>query len=110
MAANLTMVRIATKLDDLFNEKIDISDVKTSDDDRSTFYSRAIAALSIMIQCGIDETLSGSCVTDGYHDMRYIMIVHRKSLFLCKASGEETGLAEYRRRRQALLHKESRGL
>lgn len=64
MAANLTMVRIATKLDDLFNEKIDISDVKTSDDDRSTFYSRAIAALSIMIQCGIDETLSGSC-----HDM-----------------------------------------
>lgn len=44
-------------------------DVKTSDDDRSTFYSRAIAALSIMIQCGIDETLSGSCVTDGYHDM-----------------------------------------
>lgn len=22
-----------------------------------------------MIQCGIDETLSGSCVTDGYHDM-----------------------------------------
>ena len=43
MAANLTMVRIATKLDDLFNEKIDISDVKTSDDDRSTFYSRAIA-------------------------------------------------------------------
>ena len=42
--------------------------------------------------------------------MRYIMIVHRKSLFLCKASGEETGLAEYRRRRQALLHKESRGL
>lgn len=32
MAANLTMVRIATKLDDLFNEKIDISDVKTSDD------------------------------------------------------------------------------
>lgn len=69
MAANLTMVRIATKLDDLFNEKIDISDVKTSDDDRSTFYSRAIAALSIMIQCGIDETLSGSCVTDGYHDM-----------------------------------------
>lgn len=33
MAANLTMVRIATKLDDLFNEKIDISDVKTSDDD-----------------------------------------------------------------------------
>lgn len=24
MAANLTMVRIATKLDDLFNEKIDI--------------------------------------------------------------------------------------
>lgn len=49
MAANLTMVRIATKLDDLFNEKIDISDVKTSDDDRSTFYSRAIAALSIMI-------------------------------------------------------------
>ena len=69
MAANLTMVRIATKLDDLFNEKIDISDVKTSDDDRSTFYSRAIAALSIMIQCGIDETLSVSCVTDGYHDM-----------------------------------------
>lgn len=35
MAANLTMVRIATKLDDLFNEKIDISDVKTSDDDKS---------------------------------------------------------------------------
>ena len=99
MAANLTMVRIATKLDDLFNEKIDISDVKTSDDDRSTFYSRAIAALSIMIQCGIDETLSGSCVTDGYHDMGIDAV-----------SGEETGLAEYRRRRQALLHKESRGL
>ena len=69
MSVNLTMVRIATKLEDLFQGKIDLSDIKEPNNNITSFYSRALAALSVMMQCGIDENLSGSCVTDGYHDL-----------------------------------------
>lgn len=69
MSANLTMVRIAAKMEDLFKGKIDLSDIREPDNNKSSFYSRALAALSVMMQCGIDENLSGSCVTDGYHDI-----------------------------------------
>ncbi len=69
MSTNLTMVRIAAKMEDLFKGKIDLSDIREPDNNKSSFYSRALAALSVMMQCGIDENLSGSCVTDGYHDI-----------------------------------------
>ena len=69
MPETLTMRRIATKIEDLFNGKINLSDIKNREKNKSSFYSRAIAALSIMMQCGTDEKLSGSCITDGYHDI-----------------------------------------
>lgn len=45
MPTNLTMTRIATKLDELFSGKIDLTDIKNSDEAQTTFYSRAIAGL-----------------------------------------------------------------
>jgi len=67
MPTNLTMGRIATKLDRLFSGKIDLSDIKNAEEAQTTFYSRAIAALTVVMLCGVDEEVSGKCITDGYH-------------------------------------------
>lgn len=69
MPTNLTMTRIAAKLDELFSGKIDLTDIKNPEEAQTTFYSRAIAALAIMMRCGIDEDTAARCITDGYHDM-----------------------------------------
>lgn len=69
MAANLSLVRIAAKLDEQLSGKIDLSDIRNPEEAQNTFYSRAIAALAIMMRCGIDADSSANCVTDGYHDM-----------------------------------------
>lgn len=69
MSANLSMMRIATRLDEILSNKIDLTDIKNEEEAQTTFYSRAIAALAVMMRCGIDEDGSARCVTDGYHDM-----------------------------------------
>ena len=45
---------------------IDLSDVGDKD---NHFETRALAAISIMIKCGLDEIQSAENVTDGYHDL-----------------------------------------
>lgn len=94
MSVNLTMVRIATKLEDLFQGKIDLSDIKEPNNNITSFYSRALAALSVMMQCGIDENLSGSCVTDGYHDLGIDAVYNdysQKKLFLVQSKWRSAG-------------------
>ena len=61
---NINITRIASKLDELFNEKIILS----NNEDKNTFYSRSVAALAVGIESGIDNSLAASSVTDGYHD------------------------------------------
>ena len=61
---NINMLRVATKLDELFDGKIVLADKE----DKNVFYSRSVAALAIGIESGIDYTLAASSITDGYHD------------------------------------------
>ena len=61
---NINMTRIASKLDELFDGKV----ILDSNEDRSMFYSRSIAALATRIESGIDNALAANSVTDGYHD------------------------------------------
>lgn len=64
---NINMLRIGTRLKELFSGKIDMSDFST--DNACHFETRAIAALALMIVCGLDAQQAGTHLTDGYHDM-----------------------------------------
>lgn len=66
---DLKTIRIQTKLDELFDGKIDLSDAKENEDKQNKYYSRAIAALAIVMQCGIDCESAAKTITDGYQDM-----------------------------------------
>lgn len=46
---NINMIRINSKLEELFSGKIDVLD---HPDELPIFYSRALAALAIMMECG----------------------------------------------------------
>lgn len=46
MPSNLKLIRIQTKLDELFDSKIDLSDITNTDERINAFYSRSMAAFS----------------------------------------------------------------
>lgn len=69
MSINLKVLRVQTKLDELFNGKIDLSDAKNEEEKENKFYTRAIAALAIVMRCGVEYDIAAQSVTDGYHDM-----------------------------------------
>lgn len=64
---NIQVNRIAGKLKELFDGKIDLSDVKTENQEL-TFLSRALALYGIIMNtdCTVEDVLNSS--TDGYHD------------------------------------------
>lgn len=66
---NPRILRIKSKLDELYGGKIDLSDVRHINPDSSEFYTRAIAAQAIVMFCGIEEDVAAACITDGYHDI-----------------------------------------
>ena len=56
--------------------------------------TRALAAISLMIKCGIDEVQSASNVTDGYHDLGIDAIYldeTQKTLFLVQSKWRNDG-------------------
>ena len=67
MARNINILRISIRLKELFDTFIDMSDVKN--DQQSHFETRALAAIALMIKCGLDSQISAKYITDGYHDM-----------------------------------------
>ncbi|MCI8638221.1 MAG: hypothetical protein HFG41_03515 [Coprococcus sp.] len=69
MPENLKMLRVQAKLDEIFKEKIDLSDTKNPQERCNKYYTRSIAALEIVMRCGIDYDIAAQNVTDGYHDM-----------------------------------------
>ena len=66
---NLKMIRIQSKLDELFKNKIDLTDTTNNEEQSNKYYTRAIAALAIVMQSGIDYDSAAKTITDGYHDM-----------------------------------------
>ena len=88
------MTRIATKLDELFSGKIDLTDIKNPEEAQTTFYSRAIAALALMMRCGVDEDTAARCITDGYHDMGIDAVYNdsiQKKLILIQSKWRKDG-------------------
>ncbi len=66
---NLKILRIQTKIDELFKNNIDLSDTANEDEKKNKYYTRSLAALALVIRCGIDYDIAAQSVTDGYHDM-----------------------------------------
>jgi len=94
MGANLKMLRIQAKLDELYKGKIDLSDANNSDDAQNKFYTRSIAALTIVMRCGIDYDVAAQSVTDGYHDMGIDAVFNdttQKKLLLVQSKWRKEG-------------------
>lgn len=88
------MIRLQTKLDELFSGKIDLSDASNEEEKNSKYYSRSIAALAIVMQCGIDYDVAAQSVTDGYHDMGLDAIYNdttQKKLFIIQSKWRKEG-------------------
>lgn len=94
MSININMIRIATRLNELFKDQLDMSDVKSSKSDNKHFETRALAALALMMKSGIDIHSSCTHITDGYHDMGIDAIYldeTQKQLFVIQSKWRESG-------------------
>lgn len=91
---NLKILRIQAKLDELFENKIDLSDATNPDEKNNKYYTRAIAALALVIQCGIDNDIAAQSITDGYHDMGIDAVYNdttQKKLILVQSKWRKNG-------------------
>ncbi|GHU37962.1 hypothetical protein FACS1894105_11040 [Clostridia bacterium] len=74
--SNFNITRIVTKIQELFGDKLDVSDVNGGDSNiESALKSRALAAITVLIETGKNKDVSAefdiaiNSVTDGYHDL-----------------------------------------
>ena len=91
---NLKMIRVQSKLDELFANRIDLADAKNEEDRRNKYYTRAIAALAIVMRCGIDYDSAAKTITDGYHDMGIDAVYNdaaQKKLILVQSKWRKDG-------------------
>lgn len=91
---NLNLIRVQTKLDELFQGKIDLSDVTNPDEIENKFYTRALAAIAVVMCSGIDYELAAKSVTDDYHDMGIDAIYNdtvQKKLVLVQSKWRKDG-------------------
>ena len=89
------MVRIQAKIDELFKELVDLSDVKNPDEKVNKFYSRSLAALAIVMQCGVEYDIAAQSITDGYHDLGIDAVYNdtaQKKLILVQSKWRKDGL------------------
>ncbi len=92
MSTNINMIRIATKLNELFKNYLDMGDVENSDN--KIFETRSLAALALMMKSGIDAEHGCLYITDGFHDMGIDAIYldePQKQLFLVQSKWRESG-------------------
>lgn len=92
--SNLNLIRVQAKLDDLFCGKIDLSDVENPDEIENKFYTRALAAMAVVMSCGVDYGLAAQSVTDDYHDMGIDAIYNdtvQKKLILVQSKWRKDG-------------------
>lgn len=91
---NLKMIRVQSKLDELFANKIDLTDATNDEERKNKYYTRAIAALAIVMRCGIDFDSAAKTITDGYHDMGIDAVyndVAQKKLILVQSKWRKDG-------------------
>lgn len=92
MGISLNMRRISTKIDEIFENKIDMSDLKKYDENH--YKTRAIVGLCLMMFCNIDAQDACSHITDGFNDMGIDGIYidsAQKTLFLIQSKWRSEG-------------------
>lgn len=90
---SINIIRARTKLKELFENKIDMTDFPN--DTGYHFETRAIAALSLMMTTGLDAEQSAIHITDGFHDMGIDAIYldsTQKELFLVQSKWRNDGI------------------
>lgn len=91
MAQSLNVKRVAKRFREMFDGLVDLSDVGDKD---YHFETRSLAAIALIISCGIDATQACNCITDGYHDMGLDAIYldeNQKTLFLIQSKWRNDG-------------------
>lgn len=91
---NLKMIRIQSKLDELFTNMIDLSDAPNDEERQNKYYTRAIAALAVVMRCGIDFDTAAKTITDGYHDIGIDAVYNdsvQKKLILVQSKWRKDG-------------------
>lgn len=94
MSTSINMIRIATKLNELFQGHLDLRDVEKEGSENNHFETRALAALALMMKSGIDVSSSCLHITDGYNDMGIDAIYldeTQKQLFVVQSKWRKTG-------------------
>ena len=94
MSTNINMLRIKTKLHELFQDYLDMSDIDSNPTDNKHFETRSLAALSLIMKSSIDLQISCLHITDGFHDMGIDAIYldeNQKQLFLVQSKWRENG-------------------
>lgn len=91
---NLKMIRVESKLDELFTNKIELTDTTNDEERQNKYYTRAIAALAVVMRCGIDFDAAAQTITDGYHDMGIDAVYNdtsQKKLILVQSKWRKDG-------------------
>lgn len=92
--SNLKLLRVQAKVDELFKDKIDLSDTTNPDEKENKLYTRSLAALAVVMQCEIDYDIAVQSVTDGYHDMGIDAVYNdttQKKLILVQSKWRKDG-------------------
>ena len=93
MSENIKVRRLKVKLNDFYEHKIDLTDL-TRADKSNDFFTRALAAYSVVMKTGIDYEESAKHVVDGYNDLGVDLIyrdVFSKKLYLVQSKFYNNG-------------------
>jgi hypothetical protein len=93
----LLLGRIASRLHELFDGSINLSDVanKPANEQERYFLTRSLAAISLLDEAELKPDQAGPCVTDGGTDDGIDgVFVDEKEKVMCRASGDRVP-AEY---------------
>lgn len=69
MAKSISLRRITKRLGEIFEDKIDMSDLPERERNEDHYMTRALAALALIMKCGLDADSSCLHMTDGYNDI-----------------------------------------
>ncbi|MDY5463720.1 AIPR family protein [Hornefia butyriciproducens] len=92
MANDIKMRRVTNKLQEVFQNKVDMSDLTMPNDNH--FLTHTLAGLALMMKSGLDVDSSCSHITDNYHDMGIDSIYldeSQKMLFLVQSKWRNDG-------------------
>ena len=95
MSTSFKLLRIQPKLAELFDGKIDLSDAKNPEEKSNKYYTRALAALAIVMRCGVDFDIAAQSITDGFHDIGIDAVFNdtaQKKLVLVQSKWRKDGV------------------